>query len=349
MNLFGIEINAQNVALAFTIVFLIFVVLNGFLGFLRGAKKSIFYLIVSAIVFGLGFGLMLVAISALMKMPIGQWVGGLLTSVYPEVTATSSAEDIILGIITHQYPQFAQAVQEGSVTASFVLGLVTFAVKLVYILALLILAFTLFKLIADIIWLIIRPKKKDGVKPKKTFGGRMIGFGIGAFKGAVYSLLIFTLIAGVASIATSAMAVVETTSSNNNTEAVLVLSEGKASLITLDASEENNNGSQNSLFGDLDMDFLAGIVGAYRNSVPGALFGAIQVSSVPFDEFLFDGVFSFDVQMGDEKVTVKLRSEIESVANAFAKVANEFDLQNPSLEAILSVGDEGEKAQSGNG
>ena len=49
----------------------------------------------------------------------------------------------------------------------------------------------------------------------------------------------------------------------------------------------------------------------------------------------------------DEKVKVKLRSEIESVANAFAKVANEFDLQNPSLEAILSIGDEGEAALKG--
>ena len=343
MNLFGIEINAQNVALAFTIVFLIFVVLNGFLGFLRGSKKSIFYLIVTAVVFGLGFGLMLIAISALMKMPVGKWLAPLVSNVYPEITATSSMEDIVLGIITNQFPQFAQAVQEGSVTASFVLGIVAFAVKLVYIIALLILAFTLFKLIADIIWLIIRPKKKDGVRPKKTFGGRMIGFGIGAFKGAVYSLLIFTLIAGVASIATSAMAVAETTTSNNNTEAVLVLSEGKASLITLDANEGSSN-SSGSLFGDVDMDFLAGIVGAYRKSVPGAMFGAIKVSSVPFDEFLFDGVFSFDVQMGDEKVKVKLRSEIESVANAFAKVANEFDLQNPSLEAILSIGDEGEAA-----
>ena len=346
MNLFGIEINAQNVALAFTIVFLIFVVLNGFLGFLRGSKKSIFYLIVTAVVFGLGFGLMLIAISALMKMPVGKWLAPLVSNVYPEITATSSMEDIVLGIITNQFPQFAQAVQEGSVTASFVLGIVAFAVKLVYIIVLLILAFTLFKLIADIIWLIIRPKKKDGVRPKKTFGGRMIGFGIGAFKGAVYSLLIFTLIAGVASIATSAMAVAETTTSNNNTEAVLVLSEGKASLITLDANEGGSN-SSGSLFGDVDMDFLAGIVGAYRKSVPGAMFGAIKVSSVPFDEFLFDGVFSFDVQMGDEKVKVKLRSEIESVANAFAKVANEFDLQNPSLEAILSIGDEGEAALKG--
>ena len=346
MNLFGIEINAQNVALAFTIVFLIFVVLNGFLGFLRGSKKSIFYLIVTAVVFGLGFGLMLIAISALMKMPVGKWLAPLVSNAYPEITATSSMEDIVLGIITHNFPQFAQAVQEGSVTASFVLGIVAFAVKLVYIIVLLILAFTLFKLIADIIWLIIRPKKKDGIRPKKTFGGRMIGFGIGAFKGAVYSLLIFTLIAGVASIATSAMAVAETTTSNNNTEAVLVLSEGKASLITLDANEGSNN-SSGSLFGDVDMDFLAGIVGAYRKSVPGAMFGAIKVSSVPFDEFLFDGVFSFDVQMGDEKVKVKLRSEIESVANAFAKVANEFDLQNPSLEAILSIGDEGEAALKG--
>ena len=343
MNLFGIEINAQNVALAFTIVFLIFVVLNGFLGFLRGTRKSIFYLIVTAVVFGLGFGLMMVAISALMKMPIGKWVAPLVSRAYSDITAASSMEDIVLGVITNQFPQFAQAVQEGSVTASFVLGIVSFAVKLVYILVLLILAFTLFKLIADIIWLIIRPKKVDGVRPKKTFGGRMIGFGIGAFKGAVYSLLIFTLIAGVASIATSAMAVAETTTSNNNTEAVLVLSEGKASLITLDASEGNNN-SGGSMFGDLDMDFLAGIVGAYRKSVPGAMFGAIKVSSVPFDEFLFDGVFSFDVKMGDEKVRVKLRSEIESVANAFAKVANEFDLQNPSLEAILSIGEEGEAA-----
>ena len=343
MNLFGIEINAQNVALAFTIVFLIFVVLNGFLGFLRGTKKSIFYLIVSAVVFGLGFGLMTIAISALMKMPVGRWFGGMLSSVYPEVSATSSMEDIVLGVISNQFPQFAQAVQDGSVTASFVLGLVSFVVKLVYIILILVLAFTLFKLIADIIWLIIRPKKVDGVRPKKTFGGRMIGFGIGAAKGAIYSLLIFTLIAGVASVATSAMAVAETTSSSNNTEAVLVLSDGRASLITLDASE-GNSGSSGSLFGNMDMEFLAGIVGAYRKSVPGALFGAVKVSSVPFDEFLFDGVFSFDVKMGDEKVKVKLRSEIESVANAFAKVANEFDIQNPSLEAILSIGEEGEKA-----
>ncbi|MBO4623161.1 MAG: hypothetical protein J5691_04655 [Bacilli bacterium] len=343
MNLFGIEINAQNVALAFTIVFLIFVVLNGFLGFLRGCRKSIFYLIVSVIVFGLGFGLMMIAISALMKMPVGRWFGPLLSNLYPGITATSSMEDIVLGIIETNAPQFADAVAQGSVTASFVLGIVSFAVKLVYILILLILAFTLFKVIADIIWLIIRPKKVDGVRPKKTFGGRMIGFGIGAFKGAMYSLLIFTLIAGVASIATSAMAVAEATSSNNNTEAVLVLSDGKASLITLDASEGNSNNS-NSLFGGMDMEFLSSIVGAYRKSVPGAMFGAIKVSSVPFDEFLFDGVFSFDVKMGDEKVRVKLRSEIESVANAFAKVANEFDIQNPSLEAILSIGEEGEKA-----
>ena len=343
MNIAGIEINAQNVALAFTILFLIFVLLNGFVGFLRGSKKSIFYLIVSVVVFGLGFGLMTLIIGGLLKLPIGAWVGGLVSSMYPEVTATSTAEDIILGIIINQFPQLAGAVSEGSATASFVMGLVSFVIKLVYILLILILAFTLFKLIADIIWLIIRPKKKDGVRPKKTFGGRMVGFGIGSVKGAIYSLLIFTLIAGIASVGTSALAVAQSASSDN-TEAVLVLTDKNATLITLDASEGN---SSSSLFGDMDLEFLASVVGAYRKSVPGAMFGAVKISTVPFDEFVFDGVFSFDVQVGDEKIKVKLRQEVETVANAVAKVASEFDIQDVTLEKLLSLDEEGEEALKG--
>ena len=346
MNIFGIEINGQNVALAFTIVFLIFVVLNGFVGFLRGTRKSIFYLIVTAVVFGIGFGLMMVFINLMLKIQLGKIVGGLVSQLYPGVTASSTAEDIILGIIVNQFPALGDAFEQGSVSASFVMGLVSFVIKLVYILVILILAFTLFKLIADIIWLIIRPKKDEsGVRPKKTFGGRMIGFGIGAFKGAIYSLLIFTLIAGVASVASSALAVADSTN-ENNTEAVLVLTDNNATLITLDASEGDSS-SKSNLFGGMDLEFLSSIVGAYRKSAPGAIFGAVKIKTVPFDEFLFDGVFSFDVQVGDEKVKVKLRQEVETVANAVAKVAEQFDIQDVSLEKLLNIGEEGSEALKG--
>ena len=44
MEVFGYSVNAENVALALTVVFLVFVVLNALLGFLRGTKKSIYYL-----------------------------------------------------------------------------------------------------------------------------------------------------------------------------------------------------------------------------------------------------------------------------------------------------------------
>ena len=346
MNIFGIEINAQNVSLAFTIVFLAFVVFNGLVGFIRSTKKSIYYLIVSAIVFGLGFGLMSIAISALFSIPIGQYVGSMVQSFYPEVQPTSTAEDIILGALKTALPQFSNAVDQGNVTASLIIGLVSFVVKLVYIIALLVLAFTLFKLIADIIWLIIRPKKKNGKRPPKTFGGRMGGFGIGAAKGAVYALLVFALIAGIASVATSALAVSQT-ASNEETEAVLVLTDKHATLITLDAEEGNNSSSQNSLFGDMDMEFLLSVVGAYRQSVPGYLYEAVQISTVPIDEYLFDGVFSFDVQMGEEVINVKLRKEIQTVADAIANVANEFDLQEISLEALLNIDSSGEEALKG--
>lgn len=343
MNIFGIEINAQNVALAFTLVFLVFVLFNGLVGFARGARKSIFYLIVSAVVFGLGFGLMTIAISAILGLPMGKWFGGIVKSFYPAVTEASTAEDIILGAITENAPQIADAVEQGSVTASFVMGLVAFVVKLLYIVIIIVLAFTLFKLIADIIWLIIRPKKKDGVKPKKSFGGRMIGLGIGAFKGAVYSLLVFALIAGVASVATSALAVSNAATQEQEPEAVLVLTDKNATLITLDAQESGGS----SLFGGMDMDFLMGVVGAYRNSVPGAIFDAVKIETVPLDEYLFDGAFSFDVKVGDEVINVKLRKEVETVANAVGKVAEEFDLDDISLEALLNIGEEGEEALKG--
>ena len=318
--IFGYEVNKENVALAFTLLFIVICFLHAFWGFLRGRRKSIFYLIMSLIIFGVGFALMNPIINFTLKSQMASMASEISSLTGYSLSGDQTYAEGVMVIIKSVLPEEIGAyISLDSSLGAIIYGLLGFVMKIVYIIVLIVLAFTVYKLFIDILWLIVRPRKKS--KRRKTFGSRMGGFFIGAIKGACYSLLLFGLIAGIVSIGMSVKNAVEEIESPT---AVVVLTDQSATLVEV---ANGANPEANELLEILDL--LSG----YEDSIPAKLFDLIKIKSVPLDEFCFDAVFSLDVKEdGEEKTTVKFRKELVTVANAIASIQKVLNLSMDNLD-----------------
>ena len=193
------------------------------------------------------------------------------------------------------------------VTMSLVYGLVQLAFRIAMFLVSLVLSFTLYKIILDIVWLCIRPRKRmiKGKKrrPKKGFKSRLGGFGIGALKGAMYLLLIVFLVGGIVSIAES---IDEVNALTEDVSYNVIITDDSASLVKVDSGEKKE-----PLLGEYQeyLDLLL----QYKETVPGKLFGTIEINDTSIDEFMFDQFFKIEVD--ELNTNVYLRKEIKLVLN----------------------------------
>ena len=197
-----LPVTKEEIILYFNIAILAIIALFGLIGFIRGTRKSIYYMIATLIVLVGGWFLSDIICNMLLDIdlssmgqtfPIGE---GADQVEYPLTTIRETLTAVVRDQI------FGGTMPEDSLILETVFAVIIMVLRIIYFFALILLSFTVFKLIFDIIWLIIRPKKKkkDGTKRKLSFGSRVGGLGIGAAKGLIYALLLCFMIAGVTSI-----------------------------------------------------------------------------------------------------------------------------------------------------
>ncbi|HEY8444939.1 MAG TPA: hypothetical protein VIK94_02290, partial [Bacilli bacterium] len=280
------------------------VALYAFIGFIRGTYKSLYYLIATVLIFFGGW---------LAMGPVLNWARGYDLSSYnlvlndiPFTNINKYVEEVVIT----QFPQANTLITTDTLLREFLFSLVTMVLQLVYLIVLTILAFTVFKGLFDIIWLIIKPRKQivDGkkVKPKKGFLSRLGGMGIGAVKGALYSLLFFVPLAGISSITNQIRQTVDTPQ-DMKYELVFVNN-------TMTLVESRNN----QLFND-EVEEILDMLGAYDKSIAGKVLGTYN-----FDTKVFDELFS--VKVGN--ANIRFRRELEIVAQAIAKINKESNGQS---------------------
>ena len=309
--------------------FLGIIALCALVGFVRGTLKSGYYMVVSLLIFILGFIFMRPIVNSLMYMDIS-FMNEVISS---EVTIETPMQ-YVSQMILESNPDYAFLFTEGSYSLTLVEGLVGLVLGIVYFILLIILSFTVFKIISGIVWLIVRkPLRKKLAKPsgqkkngkpkyKKNIVSRSIGLGIGAVKGLLYTLLIGFIFAGLASVSTS----LKTIASEENEVAVVCIDDTftVVELMEETPDKDNENQNENSLG---EYKELFELFEGYRDTIPGKVYGCIKFGEydTTIDEALFDSLFKIKGENG----SIRVRSELKKLAKA---------LSNKAIKEIMTDG-----------
>lgn len=315
---------ADEVILGLNIVFFTLVIYSILLGFFRGTKKSVYYLIVTLIVLGGGLLFSGVICNALMGIDLSslQFSFEMGDKTYLLTTPKETIELILR-------EQIFSGGSSSTITASLIYGLIETIFRLIWFIVLVILSLTLFGWISGIIWLFIRPKKKmiKGKKrrPKPKMGSRFGGAGIGLAKGLAFSLLLFFIFAGIASVAQTCQDAMSAMN-NENVSYNMIITPESATLVQLESSEDED------VFEEYQEIF--DILLAYKESAPGKIFGSIKIKGSSVDEMVFDEFFKINVD--ELKTNVKLRNEIKKVAEAMAECPELLE-SGLSFESVVAM------------
>jgi len=307
--------------------FIAIIVICAIVGFIRGALKSSYYMIVTLLIYILGLIFMRPIVNSLIYTDVS-FLNGLINTDIVIETPMQFVSQVIL----QNNPDYAFLFTEGSYSLTLVEGVVGMVLGLVYFILLIILSFTLFKIISGIVWLILKkPLRKKFAKPvgqkkngkpkyKKNIKSRSIGLGIGAVKGILYTLLIGFIIAGLASASTS----LKTIASEDNEVAVICIDDTFTVVELMEGSDEYEEDNQGGLG---EYNELFELFEGYRKTVPGKVYGCIKFGEydTTIDEALFDAIFNIKGENG----SIRIRSELKKLAKA---------LSNEAVKEIMSDG-----------
>lgn len=308
-----------SITLILNIVFLVIVLLCGLIGFIRGTLKSGYFMVATLLVFIIGFLLMAPISGSLVNINLSSF------NLVIDGIVVETPMQFIQTLVDREYAEYAFLFEDGSQSLDLIKGAIGMAIKIVYSLLLVIGSFTIFYLIFGIVWLCTKkPIRKlfnknynNEFKYRVNFTSRLGGFGIGVLKGLFYSLLIGSILAGVASIAKSAEEVVGVQG-----EVVVVCANDSFTVVELSSNlEEVDEDSANQMF-----EYLQ----AYRETFVGEIFGCVKFGEykTTFDEFMFDSLFSINTKNGN----VKLRKELQKLGKILSSDAiqsvmtDEFDI-----------------------
>lgn len=301
----------------FNYAFIATVAFYALIGFFRGTYKSLYYLIATFVIFFGGW---------LARGPIINFLSTYDLSklnISLEGVPLKNLNQFVEDMIKVKFPESNTLMVQDTLFREFIFGVVTMVLQFVYFLLLVVLAFTVFKFIFDIIWFIIKPRKKivvgKKVKPKKGFISRLGGMGLGAVKGAFYSLLIFFPIAGIASIGNS---IGEAINAPQNMSYQLVVINDTITIV----EDENNNNNNNGLFND-ELEEALNILGAYDKSIAGKVLGTFDIDTKVFDEILTIKV---------KNANIRLRKELEIAAGVLGKIRQKSG-NMPLEDAIIKI------------
>ena len=307
-----LPVTKEEIILYFNIAILAIIALFALIGFIRGTRKSIYYMIATLIVLVGGWFLADFICNMLLDIDLSSM--GQTFPVGEEEYPLTTIRELMTNVVRDQI--FGGTMPEDSLILETVFAVIIMVLRIVYFFALILLSFTVFKLIFDIIWLIIRPKrkKKDGTKRKLSFTSRMGGFGIGAVKGLLYALLLCFMIAGVTSITSNLQQLQEQSNNTTDTYTVIIIND-TATLVKLSANEDSN---ENDLFGDYAE--IIDTLGFYKQSIAGQVFGSVKIGEDGIDEYVFDELFALKIKNGENTYDIKLRKELQHAANALVKI-----------------------------
>lgn len=334
----NIGITVEEIIQYINIGFFVCIALRAFIGFLRGTRKSIFYLIATLIVYVGGWLAMGPIVRTVMDFDISS-VQNITIPIGDNEFTLVTIRQFMTELLTTYV--FVGADISNSVALGLVLGVGELVVRVVYFFILVLFSDTVFKIIFDIIWLIVRPKGKR----KKGFLSRLGGLGIGAVKAAFLLLLVFFGVAGLASMVKDVdealkLTESETTETGTTPKYNLVLLGSNMVLLEEDGSSENNGSVIDNLkeqYGPL-FDLL-NVFSEYRNTIPGQIYGAFKIEDACLDEYVFDTLFEVNVKAGTGEEafnsSIKLRKELHTIALAF----QELSKNDPNFIDNVTKGD----------
>lgn len=255
----------------------------GFLvGFMRGFRKSLVFLILTVVWYTLAIIFIPIISRSLLGVNVS-FLKNMLPGDFGEITSIKESLPVIL---QNAMPNQAQLFQEGSDLLEIIYGAIVLVLNIILLIVFVVLHGTVFRIINSIIWLFFKPKKKeDGEKPRKH---RLFGGLVGGVKAFLVVLLVAIPTAGLFSMVDSAFTFAK--AGGNDLE--------------LFASTE-------------DLDFYK----AYRSSFLGKTFELFKDDNDDFlDERLFDGFFNIEARFETEKQKLRIRKDLGNMANVYKKV-----------------------------
>ena len=295
-------------------VFIGLLVLGALIGFKRGIFKSVYNLVVFLVLLGVGLILSSSVANIILTTDVNMAINGV---------NVTNLKDSLPDLVASVNPDLANVVTEGSELYTVALEIFSMICKMIFIIIWLLLIFTIFKFIFWIIYLIVKPRRRDenGKKIKKTFSSRLVGGLVGACHISLLILIFCIPVAGICSLGNQLMAL-----EANNAEEVaytaIPTNDGKIVLLsnnveTLESETEENYFS------------------IYRESSFGKFCGIIKIDGVGVDEKLFDQMFTFKYNATE----VHLVSEIAVVSNIYNELNKETGGEI-TLEKILAIDSE---------
>ena len=280
----------QTIVSYLDIAFIAILVLGGLIGFKRGIFKSTYSLGVFVVLVTLGWILSKSFINVILDASINMSLGeGLYIT-----TLRESLPDLVSSV----NEDFGALMVEGTEAYTVVLELFGMIARIIFMVVWLILMATVLKFIFWIVYLIVKPKKRDeeGKKIKKKFSSRLIGAGVGLVHTCLLILLICIPVSGVFSIGSQISELEAATEEIAYT--VVPTKDQKLVLLANEPKEVANNETKE-------------IFGMYRQSSFGKFCGMVKLGGESVDEKLFDQLFSFEYNANQ----IYLKSEIASVIN----------------------------------
>ncbi|MDD2493050.1 MAG: hypothetical protein PHY83_03825 [Bacilli bacterium] len=274
-------------------------------GFVKGMFKTTYNLIVFIGLMLLGWFLMPAIIEFLLDYNFSSFNlsinGSALTTIRETLPVIVGSMDATIGSL----------MVEGTETYNLVFALAFSAFRLILMLVWLILTLTVFKFVFWIIYLIIRPRRKDaqGNIKKKSFASRFGGAVMGGAFAFIITVLVAIPFAGLTSIGNSFGAI-----AGNETEVSYHFKAATTNgYLFLEEEPEDPLAEFQEVFNFMSQfrgDSLLGQIGGIGGSEDG------EKSSI--DEALFDQLLEF--KYGD--VQVELRQEIKTMASAYVQIYN---------------------------
>ncbi len=290
------------------IAFITILILGCIIGFCRGMFKSTYNFIVFIVLIISGWFLSKMFVNTILDAKLNITIG--------DVYITSLRESIP-EIVSNINADFGKLMVEGTEAYELVIDLSVMVTRLLFMIIWLVLMFTIFKFIFWIIYLIVKPKKKneDGSKKKKKFTSRLGGTLIGAVHTAVILLIICVPVSGICSIGS------ELASINDKEVVYTTVPTKDGKIILLDADVDINPNDNSEYFS------------IYRKSSFGKFYGMIKIGDTSVDEKIFDNVFSFEYNANK----VYLKSELTTVLDVYNKLNNRLEGTDITFENIMNL------------
>ena len=319
-------IDVNQIALYMNIAFAALVGLFAFIGFIRGTFKSIFFFAFTLVIL-IGGWLMM---PTLTNLVLG-YDFSFLNLNFNGVTITKFDESINQ-IINSFFPTFGTLMEQSPDFAFLFNGLIGMIVRIVIFVSIVFLAFSsVGGVVAFILWLLVRPRKKNGRRRKKSIFSRLGGMAVGGLKGALLFFVISFPLAGIASIGSTISGAISSIQSSPTSQFHAVVIDDSMVIVDSVNSEILFSDPLESFSQINDMLELTQV---YRNSVAGQMNGLFSANGVKLDEYLFNEVFKIAV---DEE-GIQLTKEIATVANAYKRLNEVGFFENGvTLSKVLAL------------